>query len=137
MDDCIFCKIIKGEVPAHKVYEDDHVIAFLDIMPRSKGHTMVIPKTHAPTILDLPDGDVGPMLLAVKKVTGMINAALEPDGFTMGVNQGDISGQTVKHLHFHIMPRWHGDGGGSVHSVVNKPGEESVEDLAERIRGQK
>lgn len=135
MDDCLFCKIVAKKIPAAIVYEDDHVLAFLDIMPRTTGHTMVIPKVHAPNILELPDAEVGPLFGAVKHVAGMLSKALKPDGITIGMNQGRASGQEVDHLHVHLMPRWHGDGGGSIQSVVNNKPKESVEEIRKKILG--
>jgi histidine triad (HIT) family protein len=133
--DCIFCKIVAKEIPAEIIHEDDHVLAFLDIAPRAPGHAMVIPKVHAATILDLPDAEIKPLFSAVKKVSVKIEKAIAPDGFTIGVNHGDAAGQTVKHLHVHVIPRWKGDGEGSVHSVVNNPFEGSVSEMAKKIQG--
>lgn len=132
--DCIFCRIIKGEIPAEKVYEDDDTIAVLDINPRSAGHSVIVPKFHVANILELPDEKIEPVFRAVKNVAEMTERALNPAGFTMGLNHGSISGQTVDHLHFHIIPRFEGDGGGSIHDVVNNPPEESLSDIAEKIR---
>ena len=109
----------------------------LDIHPISPGHTMVIPKIHAETILDLPEEKIGAVFSAVKKVTEMLNKALAPDGFTLGINHGRVSGQAVMHLHIHIIPRWENDGGGSVHSVVDNPPKESIKDIADKIRNLK
>jgi len=134
MDSCIFCKIAKGEIPADKVYEDDTVFAFLDIHPRAPGHTMVIPKTHAETFSDLPTGEVGPFFESTQKIVGMIKRALKPDAFTLGMNHGRVSGQEVDHMHFHIMPRWAGDGGHSVQSVVANTPTEDIKTIAEKIR---
>lgn len=135
MDTCLFCKIVRGEIKAEKIYEDDTVIAFLDIMPRSPGHTMVIPKTHAENFSELPREHVGPFFEAVQHVTGMIKKGLNPDAFTLGMNHGRVSGQEVDHMHFHIMPRWKGDGGHSVQSVVSNKPTESIETIAQKIRG--
>lgn len=134
--DCVFCKMINKEIPARFVYEDEDVVAVLDINPRSKGHTMVIPRFHAPTILELPDDKIESLFSAVKKVTKKLENSLNPDGFTMGINHKEISGQTVDHLHFHIIPRFKGDGGGSVHSVVNNPPKESLEEIQKEINNQ-
>lgn len=131
--DCIFCKIAAREIPSHMIYEDDRAFAILDIHPLAMGHTMVIPKVHAVTILDLPEGEVGPLFAAVKAVTVKLQKVLNPDGFTTGINHGDVSGQSVKHLHVHILPRWKDDGGGSLHSVVDKPGDRSVEEVAKLL----
>lgn len=134
MDQCLFCKIAKGDIPADKVYEDDAVFAFLDIHPRTLGHTIVIPKTHAETLLDLPRAEVGPFFESVQKIVGMIKRALSPDAFTLGMNHGRVSGQEIDHMHFHIMPRWAGDGGHSVQSVVSNIPQEDIKVIAEKIR---
>ncbi len=133
MDDCIFCKIIDKKIPAHVIYEDAHAVAFLDIMPRTPGHTMVIPKYHAATFLDLPDADVAPLFAAVKKVDALLAKKLMPDGMTIGINQGPASGQEVAHLHVHLMPRWLNDHGSAVQSLVNHEGEESVEEIKRKL----
>ena len=128
MTGCIFCKIVAREIPNYTVYEDEHNLAFLDISPQAKGHTMVIPKTHAVTLFELENTTT--ILNAVKKTMEKIQSVLSPDGYNVGWNQSDAGGQVVKHLHIHIMPRWDGDGGGSMHSVVSNPGDVSVEELA-------
>ena len=130
MDNCIFCKIVKGEIPCHKIYEDEDNLAFLDVTPHAKGHAMVIPKKHASVLTDLDDEGVKNLFVAVKKVTLRIKEVLNPDGFNGGWNNGEVSSQTVPHLHIHIFPRYNGDGGGSTHSIVNNPGDMSVEEVA-------
>ena len=131
--DCLFCGIGKKEIASEIVYEDPDTLAFLDIHPRSPGHTVVIPKIHAETVLDLPDSRVAPTFLTVKKVSAMLNKALEPDGFTIGINHGRASGQVVDHLHIHIIPRWSDDGGTSIHGVVNNVPKESLKEILEKI----
>lgn len=135
--DCLFCKIINKEIPAEVVYEDDNALAVLDVNPRSPGHTMVLLKVHAETILELSDDGVQPFFSAVKKVVGLIQEKLSPDGFTLGINHGKVAGQAIDHLHFHIIPRFRDDGGTSLHGVVNNPPEESLEEMAEKIRSNK
>ncbi len=132
--DCIFCKIIGKEIPASIVYEDDAALGILDVNPHAWGHAMILPKKHYPTILEVPPEELGPLMIAVQKVTAAMKKALAPAGFTIGVNHGEISGQSVPHLHIHILPRFTGDGGGSIHSVVNHPGPESLEETRARIR---
>ncbi len=117
MEDCIFCKIIKGDISSDKVYEDEKVLAFLDINPHAKGHTVVIPKEHAATVFSVDD--LGPLMNAVKKVMLVLQDKLHPDGFNVGWNHGKAGGQVVSHLHIHVFPRYQGDGGGSMHSIVN------------------
>ena len=132
--DCLFCKIAQKEILAEIVYEDADTLAFLDIHPRAPGHTIIIPKLHAENLILLPQAAVLPTFLTLQRVTGMLKRALDPQGMTLGINQGEISGQTVPHLHIHIMPRFDGDGGGSVHSVVNNPPKESLSVIASKIR---
>lgn len=134
MTDCLFCSIAEGAVPAEVIYNDEHAVAFLDVHPLTRGHTLVVPRTHAENIAVLPDELVGPVFSAVARVTRMLEKALSPQGFTIGINHGRISGQTIDHLHIHIIPRYEGDGGGNVHSIVSNPPEESVEKTGEVIR---
>ena len=134
--DCLFCKLIDKKIPAYVVYEDDHAFAFLDIMPRVTGHTMVVPKEHTPTIVALPDGEVEPLFGAVKKVAELISKNLKSDGITIGINQGRASGQEVDHLHVHLLPRWHGDGGSAIQSVVHSVPTETLENIRKKILGQ-
>lgn len=134
MTECIFCKIIKKEIKAEIIYEDENALAFLDIMPRAPGHTMIIPKTHTANLIELPNEKLEPFFKAVKKTIQMIENGLKPDGFTFGINQGKASGQEVQHLHFHIMPRWLNDNGGPIQRAVNNPPQESLEEIAKKIR---
>ena len=130
MHDCIFCKIIDREIPNYTVYEDDHVLAFLDIHPHAKGHTIVVPKVHTETLLELNDELLGFLMMGVKRAQEKIEHVLQPDGYNIGWNHGEVGGQVVPHLHIHVMPRWNGDGGGNMHSVINAPGDEKVEEIA-------
>lgn len=134
--DCLFCKIASGVIPAKIIFEDQYAVAFLDIAPRSPGHTVVIPKYHAPVLVELPDNNVGPLFLAVKRAAHIIMETLHPDGVTIGINQGRASGQDVDHLHVHVMPRRHGDGGSSVQSVVHAPLQESMDEIYRKIMEQ-
>lgn len=131
--ECIFCNIAKDNIKTQKLFENDVAFAILDIHPKAKGHAMVIPKAHVETLLQLPDQQVGAFFLAVKKMTAHIAKTLKPNGFTLGINHGEVSGQAVGHLHFHIIPRWKGDGGGSIHSVVNNAPKESLEEIAQLL----
>jgi len=131
--DCLFCLISKGEIPSHIIYQDEHVVGFLDIHPLAPGHMVLIPRVHSATILDFPEEEMQPFLKAVKIVTALLQKTLDPDGFTMGINHGTVSGQSVSHLHFHIIPRWKNDKGGSLHSVVHNPPKETLEKIAKKI----
>ena len=127
---CIFCRIGKREIPSDIVYEDKETLAFLDIKPHAKGHTVVIPKTHAETLFDLPEGKINAFFLGVKSTMERIQNVLQPDGFNVGWNQNAAAGQVVPHLHVHIFPRYRGDGGGSMHSIITSAGTRSVEEVA-------
>jgi histidine triad (HIT) family protein len=129
-EECIFCKIIKGEISNYTVYEDEHSLAFLDIAPRAKGHTVVIPKVHAERVDELPEENIMKLFAGVKKAIEKVNNALSPDGFNVGWNDGKSAGQVVPHLHVHILPRWKGDGGGNMHSIIDNPGDNTVEEIS-------
>ena len=131
-NDCIFCAIAAGEIPSFKVYEDELVLAYLDINPFSKGHTLVIPKTHSTGLLDTDDETLAAVIVRVKKIAAHVAGKLGCDGFNIVQNNGAAAGQTVHHLHFHIVPRWNGDDAGT---FANHPGDmEALKALAEQIR---
>lgn len=131
--DCLFCKIADHSIPANIVYEDEKIAAFLDIHPLSPGHTVIIPKVHAENILDLTTEMIAPIFESVKTLTCVLNKALNPQGFTIGINHGKVSGQAVDHLHVHIIPRFSGDGGKSLHSIVSNPPKEPLKEIKEKI----
>ena len=107
--DNIFAKILRGEMPSARVFEDDHVLAFMDVFPQAKGHTLVIPKhSTARNFLEETPDVIGPLMLGVQRVAKAVRAALKPDGLVITQFNGAVSGQTVYHLHFHIIPRWEG-----------------------------
>jgi len=135
--DCLFCKIARREFPASIIYEDMHAVAFLDIDPRSMGHTVVIPKRHAETILDLYGGDVGTVFSAVRETVTILKQKLAPDGFTIGINHGITAGQSIPHFHLHIIPRYIGDKGGSMHTVVTNSPTETVDKTFAKIKDNK
>jgi histidine triad (HIT) family protein len=131
--DCLFCKIANKEVVADVVYENDGAVGVLDIHPVAPGHTMILPKVHAENILDLPKDKVELVFIAVQEMTQKLQDIFSPDGFTIGINHGKVSGQAVDHLHIHIIPRFKGDGGKSIHSVVdNSP--ESLAEIKEKFK---
>jgi histidine triad (HIT) family protein len=134
MADCIFCKIIGGAARAEVVYETEFALAFLDIHPSSRGHTLVIPKFHAETIDRLPDDHVGPLFLAVKTVMGLLETSLKPAGLNAGWNHGWAAGQRVNHLHVHLIPRYAGDGGAGIQFVVHGSAREDLAGIASQIR---
>ena len=107
-DDNIFAKILRGEMPAHKVYEDDDVLAFMDIMPRSDGHTLVIPKVKARNMLDIDPADLGTLMARVQHIAKGVIKAMDAEGFIIQQFNEAVGGQIVFHIHFHIIPRWEG-----------------------------
>lgn len=104
----IFAKILNGDLPAHKVYEDEHTLAFMDIMPQSKGHTLVIPRVGAENLFDLPEDALRHLIAATQKVARGVKAAVEAPGIMVMQLNGAEAGQSVFHIHFHIVPRWNG-----------------------------
>lgn len=105
-DDCIFCKIITGEIPSAKVYEDDDVYAFLDISQVTTGHTLVIPKTHTSDIFETPEDVAAKVFARVPKIANAIKEVYNPKGVNLLNNNGIFAGQSVYHLHIHIIPRY-------------------------------
>lgn len=105
-NNCVFCAIAAGEIPSFKVYEDERVFAFLDINPFSKGHVLVIPKEHSANLIETSEETLGVLLSAVKKVAIGVKNALGCEGFNILQNNGEAAGQTVMHIHFHIVPRY-------------------------------
>ena len=109
MEDCIFCKIVAGKIPAAKVYEDDNVISFLDIMPANKGHCLIVPKIHYETLLEVLDKDVSEMMKAAKKVAKALSLSVGNGAYNIIMNNGKEAGQLVNHAHLHLIPRFKGD----------------------------
>ena len=108
--DCIFCKIIAGEIPAVKVLDEDKVLAFMDINPASRGHMLVVPKNHAENIFEISEADLSAVMGAVQRCAVAVKKALKAEGITVLQLNGKASDQIVPHLHIHVMPRWEGDG---------------------------
>ncbi len=134
MEECIFCKIIKGEIPCFKVYEDDMTLAFEDINPISRGHTLVIPKRHAKDLWEIPEKDLAAVLYASKKVIGAIREALKPAGVACLQLNGRGVNQVVMHYHLHLIPRASGEPELPVSSWELKTGDmEAIKKTAEEI----
>lgn len=132
---CIFCKIAAGEIPAFKVYEDANTLAFLDINPCSPGHTVVTPKKHFKLITEMPELLVRDLWAAAWLVEKAVREATEANGMNVGVNDGEAAGQGVPHVHVHIIPRFAGDKGGSMHSIVRaEVPRESLPGQADKIK---
>jgi histidine triad (HIT) family protein len=128
--DCIFCKIINHEIPNYTVYENDNVLAFLDVHPCSKGHTVVIPKKHSADISELSDTEWQVLMQGVREVAKKVDEVIKPAGMNIGINNKSAAGQAVPHLHWHIIPRYENDGGGSMHSIVQSAEKIEVGDIA-------
>ena len=105
-NNCVFCAIAAGEIPSFKVYEDDVALAYLDINPFSKGHVLVIPKEHSEGLLDTPDETLAAVVSRVKKIAAHVKETLPCDGFNILQNNGEAAGQSVFHLHMHLIPRY-------------------------------
>jgi histidine triad (HIT) family protein len=108
--DCIFCKIINSDIPSHKLYEDDKVMAFLDILPISPGHTIIVPKTHVADLENLSEEDVCAMTLSVKRIGKAMISGLSVKGYSIFLDNKSAANQHVPHIHFHLVPRAEGDG---------------------------
>ncbi len=132
--ECIFCKIIAGEIPAVKVLDEELVLAFMDINPSSPGHMLVAPKRHAENIFEISEGDLAAVIKGVRRCANAVKEALKAEGVTVLQLNGRASGQVVPHLHIHIIPRWENDGL-TVSSWEMKPGNmEEIKDIARRVK---
>ena len=132
MDDCIFCKIVTGEIPSTKVYEDADTLAFLDIRPVNPGHTLVIPKAHYRNILDIPEDVFLHVARTLRKVAPAVKAGVGAEGVNVSSSHEPIAGQEVFHLHFHVIPRFPGDG--LAHWPHKEYAEGEARAVAEKIR---
>lgn len=130
--DCVFCKIVKKEIPSTSVYEDDDTIAFMELNPSAPGHVMVIHKKHGLSILEYNQEELGKLMSSVQKVAAKIEKALKTDSLTIGINHHEKRG--VPHLHIHIIPRWENDKGGVMQSIVKNPSKEDRATIAEKIK---
>lgn len=133
-DNCIFCKIVAGEIPCFKIYEDEHTLAFMDINPANRGHALVIPKAHSPDLYESPDESLAVTLATARKVASAVRATVNPDGINLVQANGPGAAQSVFHLHVHVMPRFTGD-----ELKLNwgmKPGDmDEIKALSEEIAG--
>jgi histidine triad (HIT) family protein len=131
--DCVFCKIIEGEIPSMRVYEDDRTLAIMDINPVNSGHCLVIPKAHAPTLWDADPVDLQAAITAAQKVAVALKTVVKPDGLNMLQANGSAAFQSVPHYHLHLIPRWNNDGKGFDWSLV--PGDRGqIQAIGERLR---
>lgn len=117
MNECIFCKIVAGGIPAAKVHEDAQTLAFLDIRPLAEGHALVVPKRHARRIEDMTPADAAALMHTVQVTLGKLTRGLKAPAATVAVNDGAEAGQEVPHVHIHVVPRHVGDGAGPIHAL--------------------
>lgn len=134
MPECIFCKIIAGEISSVKIYEDHKILAFLDISPINSGHTLVIPKNHSENITEASEDDLVEVIKAVKKLAPAVSKGVGADGFNLTVNNGEAAGQVVDHLHFHIIPRFKDDGHALWSGTAYPEGK--AKEVAEKIKNE-
>lgn len=135
-EDCIFCRIVAGEIPSRTVYEDDTVFAFLDANPLAPGHTLVIPKAHHERLNDLPVDLAHDVLDRLYQLVPQVERAVDADGTTVAFNNGPAAGQEVQHVHGHIVPRFENDGGGPIHAIAGQQpdlDDDELDEIADRI----
>ena len=134
MSECVFCKIVAGQIPSTKVYEDEHALAFMDLGQVNPGHVLVAVKKHAENLYALDDSQAAAIARASIKVARAIREAFKPEGLSVYQANGKPAGQTVFHYHVHLLPRHAGDGMELIWPVKNPP-REKLEEYAEKIRG--
>jgi len=129
--DCLFCKIVRGEIPAEAIYRDNICIAFLDIHPNNLGHTLIVPLEHYENLYDLPDQLLSSIAPQIKKVTLMVKKGVSADGINIAMNNEKAAGQIVNHAHIHIIPRFNDDG--FKHWSSKNPTSEELQSIKEKI----
>jgi histidine triad (HIT) family protein len=135
--DNIFGKILRGEIPSARVFEDDHVFAFMDAFPQARGHTLVIPKrSEARNLLEEEPERLAATILGVQRIARAVQAALNPDGIMIFQTNGAAAGQTVYHLHFHVLPRWQGEPNVRPHAAGQMADMAELKALAAQIAAQ-
>ena len=133
VSDGIFCKIVAGEIPASKVYEDDHFLAFLDISQVTPGHTLVIPKKHARNLLEMTPDETAALFNIVSRVTKKVESATQPQGMNIISNMEEIAGQSVFHTHVHILPRYSQEDDLKIDFIAHEPDFAHLAQLAKEI----
>ena len=131
--DCIFCKIVAGEIPCFKLFENEQTLSFMDINPANAGHALIVPKEHWEDVYAIPDELVSAVSMTAKKIAGAARAVVKPDGLNLVQCNGKGAAQSVLHFHMHVLPRWNDDGLKLNWGIV--PGDmQAIEELAGRIR---
>lgn len=126
--DCVFCRIVAGEAPAHRIHETDQCLAFLDAAPAGPGHTLVVPKAHRETLVEAGPDTVGTVFNVAREVAAAVEATISPDGLNIVQSNGAAAGQEIDHLHVHVVPRWNDD---DIHLSWSHDGEATSEVAAE------
>ncbi|MCD7716734.1 MAG: HIT family protein [Lachnospiraceae bacterium] len=129
-ENCIFCKIARGDIPSATLYEDEEFRVILDLGPASKGHALILPKKHAANLFELPDETAAKALVVAKRIAGQLKGGLHADGLNLVQNNGAAAGQTVEHFHIHLIPRYQDD----TVNVKWQPGELSDADKEEILK---
>jgi histidine triad (HIT) family protein len=131
---CIFCRIASGEIPAEIVAREKDVVAFLDVQPLADGHVLVVPVAHQARVEDLEPEQADTLFRAVLRLAGPVREGVDAAGTTIGINNGDATGQTIPHVHVHIVPRWENDGAGSVHTIFPRKAYRDLKEVGTAIR---
>lgn len=131
---CIFCRIAAGEIPAEIVAQDADTVAFLDVTPLADGHAVVIPRAHAATVEELEPARNAALFAAVRRLAGAVRTAVGAAGTTIGINNGGATGQTIPHVHVHVVPRWPQDGAGSIHTIFQAGARRPIAEVGKEIR---
>jgi len=130
---CVFCRIIDGDLPSMRIYEDERTIVIMDINPLNSGHCLILTKAHAPTLWDADPADLQAAITTTQKVATALKTAVKPDGLNMLQANGPAAFQSVPHYHLHLIPRWHNDGKGFDWALV--PGDRAqIQAIGERLR---
>lgn len=130
--ECLFCKIIQGKLPCEKIYEDDDILAFLDIYPVNEGHVLVMTKEHFQSLLELPADRWSKLAMVIQRVASAVKEAYSSRGFNILLNDGGVAGQAIPHIHFHVIPRVYGDGV-RVPSGHRPYGESKIQQVRDKI----
>jgi len=131
---CIFCRIVDEEIPAEIVARERDVVAFLDVQPLADGHVLVVPRAHEACVEDLQPAQAEALFRTVVRLAGPVRTALDAAGTTIGINNGAATGQTIPHVHVHIVPRWENDGAGTVHTIFPRNVRRDVREVGTAIR---
>ena len=132
-EDCIFCAIVAGDQAAHVVDEDEHTIAFLDILPWTRGHALVVPRRHSRNLYEIDEDDLRAVTVAAKRLAGRMRERLECDGINLLNSSEPAANQEVFHFHVHVIPRWSGDGL-RLPPRPEPPGQEELAEVAQELR---